>query len=89
MHASALPASFAHSPVELLQELIRYDTTNPPGRERPCIVWLEELLRSAGLDTLIVATDPERPNLVARLKGRGTAPPLLLYGHVDVAPRLT
>ena len=71
-------------PVELLQRLIRFDTTNPPGAERECIAFLEGLLREAGLETKLLASDPERPNLVARLKGEGSAPPLLLQGHVDV-----
>ena len=76
----------AAQPVEILQRLIRFDTRNPPGNERKCIVWIEELLRGAGLETRVLALDPDRPNLVARLPGRGDAPPLLLFGHADVAP---
>ncbi|HEX2103468.1 MAG TPA: M20/M25/M40 family metallo-hydrolase [Solirubrobacteraceae bacterium] len=72
-------------PVELLQRLLRFDTTNPPGGERACIDWMEGVLRGAGLQTRVVAADPERPNLVARLRGDGVAAPLLLQGHVDVA----
>jgi acetylornithine deacetylase/succinyl-diaminopimelate desuccinylase-like protein len=71
-------------PVQLLQRLLRFDTTNPPGRERACIEWLDTVLRGAGLESRIVAADPERPNLVARLRGEGVAAPLLLQGHVDV-----
>jgi acetylornithine deacetylase/succinyl-diaminopimelate desuccinylase-like protein len=71
-------------PAELLQNLIRFDTTNPPGNERPCIEYINHLLNEAGIGTEIVANTPERPNLIARLKGTGNAPPLLLYGHVDV-----
>lgn len=71
---------------ELLQKLIRFDTRNPPGGERACIAFVEELLSGAGLETTIVAKDPERPSLVARLPGAGTAKPLLLQGHVDVVP---
>ena len=71
-------------PVELLQHLIRFDTTNPPGNERACIAFIEELLKGAGIETVIRAHTPERPNLVARLRGQGNAAPLLLYGHVDV-----
>ena len=74
------------TPAELLQRLIRFDTTNPPGNERACVEYVDGLLREAGLETTIVAADPERPNLVARLPGTGTAPPLLLQGHVDVVP---
>ncbi|MEW6094803.1 MAG: M20/M25/M40 family metallo-hydrolase [Chloroflexota bacterium] len=71
-------------PAELLQALIRFDTTNPPGNERPCIEYINGLLKEAGIETALVANAPERPNLIARLKGTGDAPPLLLYGHVDV-----
>lgn len=71
-------------PVELLQNLIRFDTTNPPGNETECINYINTLLTEAGFETTLLAKDPQRPNLVTRLKGAGTAPPLLLYGHVDV-----
>ena len=71
-------------PAELLQNLIRFDTTNPPGNERPCIEYINGLLKDAGVETTLVAKTPERPNLITRLKGEGKAPPLLLYGHVDV-----
>lgn len=73
-------------PVELLQRLIRFDTTNPPGNERACIEWARELLERSGAELRTVAREPERPNLVARLEGEGSAPPLLLQGHVDVVP---
>ena len=69
--------------VELLQELIRFDTTNPPGNERACIEFIRAQLEDAGCETQVYATDPERPNLVSRIAG-GPAPPLLLQGHVDV-----
>lgn len=71
-------------PVELLQHLIRFDTTNPPGNEEECIKYIGALLNNAGLQTTIVAKSPNRPNLIARLPGRGNAPGLLLQGHVDV-----
>jgi acetylornithine deacetylase/succinyl-diaminopimelate desuccinylase-like protein len=71
-------------PAELLQNLIRFDTTNPPGNERACIQYINGLLKEAGIKTTIVARTPSRPNVIARLKGEGKAPPLLLYGHVDV-----
>jgi acetylornithine deacetylase/succinyl-diaminopimelate desuccinylase-like protein len=71
-------------PEQLLQNLIRFDTTNPPGNEAPCIAYLADVLKRAGFETTILATDPQRPNLIARLEGKRTAPPLLLYGHADV-----
>ncbi|MFF1715979.1 M20/M25/M40 family metallo-hydrolase [Streptomyces sp. NPDC058268] len=72
--------------VTLAQQLIRFDTTNPPGREADCIRFIDDLLTSAGIATQIIAKDPQRPNLIARLPGRGEAPPLLLHAHVDVVP---
>ena len=74
------------SPSDILQDLIRFDTTNPPGNERACVAYLERLFAEHGFETKILALDPERPNLVARLPGNGTGDPLLLYGHVDVVP---
>src|SRR5262245_12209696 len=72
-------------PAELLQSLIRFDTTNPPGNEAACIGYIRDALAEMGIESQIYAKDPNRPNLMARLKGTGNAPPLLLYGHVDVA----
>jgi acetylornithine deacetylase/succinyl-diaminopimelate desuccinylase-like protein len=71
-------------PAELLQRLIQFDTTNPPGNEAACIGYLDGLLQAAGLETTLLAADNLRPNLITRIKGRGGAPPLLLQGHVDV-----
>jgi acetylornithine deacetylase/succinyl-diaminopimelate desuccinylase-like protein len=71
-------------PVELLQRLLRFDTSNPPGNERECIEWVKGLLEALGCEVRIVAQQPERPNLIARIAGRGERPPLLLQGHVDV-----
>jgi acetylornithine deacetylase/succinyl-diaminopimelate desuccinylase-like protein len=71
-------------PVELLQRLLRFDTSNPPGNERACIEWIKGLLEGLGCEVRIVAQEPERPNLIARIAGHGESPPLLLQGHVDV-----
>ncbi len=77
------PATY-QQPVELLQKLIQFDTTNPPGNESECISFINGLLTTAGIQTRILAKSPERPNLIAHLPGQGHAAPLLLYGHVDV-----
>jgi acetylornithine deacetylase/succinyl-diaminopimelate desuccinylase-like protein len=68
---------------ELLQELIRFDTTNPPGDEAACVEFIRAQLEAAGCETELYAKEPSRPNLLARIGG-GAAPPLLLQGHVDV-----
>ena len=54
----------------LLQELIRIDTSNPPGNEEPAQQLLAETLTEAGFDCELLAAEPGRPNLVARLRGR-------------------
>jgi len=70
--------------VELARDLIRLDTTNPPGEEHVAVELIEQLLRDAHIECARYESKPGRPNLVARVKGRGEAPPLLLQGHVDV-----
>jgi acetylornithine deacetylase/succinyl-diaminopimelate desuccinylase-like protein len=85
MSAAAGASTDLHRrPAELLQHLIRFDTTNPPGNERECVSFIDGLLRGAGYETTVLAREPARPNLLARLAGRGAAPPMLLSGHVDV-----
>ncbi|MGH2824724.1 MAG: M20/M25/M40 family metallo-hydrolase, partial [Thermoleophilaceae bacterium] len=79
MSTASLPTE-----VELAQALIAFNTVNPPGNERACIEWLEAVLRNAGAETVVAGPSAERPSLVARVSGRGQAPPLLLQGHVDV-----
>ena len=79
------PASYyQQNPAALLQKLIQFDTTNPPGNEQECVSFIQELLQFAGIDSQIFARVPERPNLLARLPGTGQSAPLLLYGHLDV-----
>ena len=84
MESATNISSIYQRPSELLQRLIRFDTTNPPGNEAECISYINGLLTKAGIETTILARTPERPNLIARLRGEGNISPLLLYGHVDV-----
>ena len=84
--ASASRSILPLNPVGLLQDLVRFDTTNPPGNERECLVHIREVLTEAGCESLLLGRLATRPNLIARLEGRGQAPPLLLLGHVDVVP---
>jgi acetylornithine deacetylase/succinyl-diaminopimelate desuccinylase-like protein len=70
--------------VELLQQLIRFDTVNPPGNERPAVEHLEVICRDAGFACEVLADDPARPNLVATLGDVDDGGPILcLLGHVD------
>ena len=72
------------SPVELLADLVKIDTTNPPGNEGPCAEILDAYLSTAGLKTQILKSPEGRPNLVARLEGRADRSPLVLVSHTDV-----
>jgi acetylornithine deacetylase/succinyl-diaminopimelate desuccinylase-like protein len=68
---------------EVLQRLVRFNTVNPPGNERPAIEYLERYLRDAGLATELLAAEDERPNLVATLGDGKPGPTLGFLGHVD------
>ena len=72
--------------VKHLQALIRIDTTNPPGNETPAAEYMGALLDAAGLPPTLIGETPERKNCIARLKGSGEKPPLLLCAHLDVVP---
>lgn len=71
-------------PVPLLQKLIQFNTTNPPGNEAACIGYIKQLLLEYGIESLLFEEVPGRPSLVARINGQGLASPLLVYGHIDV-----
>ncbi|MFC2145014.1 M20/M25/M40 family metallo-hydrolase [Actinomycetota bacterium] len=71
-------------PVKILQDLIRFDTSNPPGNEDGCIGYINDMLNGSGFETKILSKKPNRPNIISRLEGLKKAPPLLLYGHIDV-----
>lgn len=70
----------------LLRDLIRIDTSNPPGGETPAAVLLKQYLEAAGIRCELVARDPERANLIARIPGTGEGPSLAFMGHTDVVP---
>jgi len=70
--------------VGLLQDLLRIDTTNPPGNETACAEHIAEVLRADGIESLLLEKEPGRGNLIARLRGTGELPPLLLMAHMDV-----
>lgn len=68
----------------LCQELLRIDTTNPPGNELPAAELLADELLQAGLEPAVLESAPGRGNVVARLRGTNAKPPLLLTAHLDV-----
>ncbi len=66
------------------QALVRFDTTDPPGNEKPAADYVREVLEKEGIAVQTFTLEPNRPNIVARLKGNGSKRPLLLMGHTDV-----
>jgi acetylornithine deacetylase/succinyl-diaminopimelate desuccinylase-like protein len=65
------------------QAVLRLDTTNPPGNEHLAVDYLKQALDAEGIPAQIFALDPNRSNIVARLKGSGKKRPLLIMGHTD------
>lgn len=68
----------------ILGDLIRIDTTNPPGNESDAAVYLKNRFQAEGIEAAIYESSPHRGNLVARLKGNGQLKPLILLSHLDV-----
>ena len=75
--------SLRQEATELLQELIRVETVNPPGNETRAAELLREYLGDHGVESELYAKVPERANLVARIPGNGTGPRLVLLSHTD------
>src|SRR5512140_1384712 len=69
-----------------LPELIRLDTTNPPGNESRVARYLKQIADREGISAELLGDDPQRLNFVARLRGTGKRRPLLLIAHSDVVP---
>jgi acetylornithine deacetylase/succinyl-diaminopimelate desuccinylase-like protein len=67
-------------------DLIRLDTSNPPGNETRVAEYLKEVADAQGIPCELVGADPRRMNFVARLRGAGKNRPLLLMAHSDVVP---
>jgi acetylornithine deacetylase/succinyl-diaminopimelate desuccinylase-like protein len=66
------------------QALVRLDTTNPPGNETRAVEYLKQVLDREGIPYQVFASDPNRANLVVRIKGNGAKKPILVLGHTDV-----
>ena len=81
-YAQAVPSS---ATAELLQQLIRINTSNPPGNEIQLDEFLAAKLKPLGFETEIIPT-PEagKAHFIARLKGNGSQKPILLAAHADV-----
>ena len=66
--------------------LLRFETVNPPGNEKPAAQYLADVLKKEGLEPELFDSAENRANLVCRIKGTGQKAPLLLNGHLDVVP---
>jgi len=67
-----------------LIDLVRIDTSNPPGNETEAANYVKAALAADGIESEMFALDPDRANLVARIKGNGSKRPILIMGHTDV-----
>lgn len=84
--ATAVAEPSEQTAIDWLRTLLRFDTTNPPGNERPAAQFVADTLEAAGAEVRWFESEG-RPNLVARIRGTGAAGgPLLLTGHLDVVP---
>jgi acetylornithine deacetylase/succinyl-diaminopimelate desuccinylase-like protein len=72
--------------VSILSEYLRIDTTNPPGNEAEGAEFLAGILSGEGIESRLYESEPGRASILARLKGDGTAKPLILLNHIDVVP---
>ena len=72
--------------IELLSEYLQIDTVNPPGNESRGARFLADRLTAEGIPSMVVESAPGRGNLIARLPGTGSQPPLCLLSHIDVVP---
>jgi acetylornithine deacetylase/succinyl-diaminopimelate desuccinylase-like protein len=76
--------AFEEETLQHYQALLRFETMDPPGNEKPAADYLKQVLEKEGISTKVFALEPNRPNVVARLQGKGTKRPLLIMGHTDV-----
>jgi len=84
--AAAKEGELGAEAVKLLSELIRFNTVNPPGNERPAQEHVAGILKSAGFEVDLLEKEPERTNLVARLAGETEGPVLAFISHMDTVP---
>lgn len=72
---------------KLLGDLIRFDTTNPPGNEKACADYLRKWYESRGISGRVIESEPGRGNFIGRIKGSDPSTgALLMLSHLDVVP---
>ena len=70
--------------IGLMIDLVRIDSSNPPGNETKVAEYIRDVLARDGIKSEMYALDPDRANLVTRIKGNGSKRPILIMGHTDV-----
>jgi acetylornithine deacetylase/succinyl-diaminopimelate desuccinylase-like protein len=65
------------------QALVQIESTDPPGNETKVAEYVKKVLEAEGIPATLVALDPARADVIARLKGNGSRRPLLIMGHSD------
>jgi acetylornithine deacetylase/succinyl-diaminopimelate desuccinylase-like protein len=83
MHATMLK-EIEEEVTDLMSDLLKFNTTNPPGNEIAVAKYLAEDLKKDGLKCDVFESAPGRGSVVTRLKGTGEKPSLLLLSHLDV-----
>ncbi len=79
--------TFERETLANLSELIKLDTTNPPGNERIATDFIAATLGRCGIEATVIESAPARASLIARVAGRDrTKPPLMLSSHTDIVP---
>lgn len=85
--AAQQPAAPPHEvAVRYLVDLVKIDTSNPPGHETQAAQYIKNMLEKEGIPAEVIESEPGRGSVVARLKGNGSKKPLLIMGHLDVVP---
>ena len=84
--ATALAQPVGELSASYLRDLIRLDTSNPPGDETRVANYLKAVADKEGIPAELLGDDPQRLNFIARLRGSGKQRPLLLMAHSDVGP---
>ena len=75
------------SPVELTRSLVRIPSENPIGTEAAMAAFVADWCkRLPGVELEVLEVLPNRPNVVARLRGTSNQPPLALLAHMDTVP---
>ena len=83
--ANAQSAAQTNPTAALLQELIRVDTSNPPGNEEQIANLLSPKFKALGFEITIIPTPQAgKAHFIARLRGDGSKKPLLIAAHADV-----